>query len=159
MDHPRPTLRYVDDKDLSDAGLKLIGLEVDGRDGEKLGKVEGFIIDVASGRPYHVVVDAGGWFTHKHFLLPIGHAMLSDDEAKLIADVTKERVKRFPGFDKDRFNKLTDDDITQLDQAMAAACCPDEVVVVTAWEMGGHYRYPDWWETTFYQSPAGDRRA
>ena len=159
MDHPRPTLRYVEASDLSDAGGQLSGLEVDGSDGEKLGKVEGFIIDVASGRPYHVVVDAGGWFTHKHFLLPIGHAMLSDGGAKLIADVTKERVKRFPGFDKNRFNKLTDQDIAQLDQAMAAACCPDEVVVVTAWETGGHYRYPDWWESTFYQSPVADRRA
>jgi hypothetical protein len=158
MDHPRPTLRYVDAKDLSDTGLKLSGLEVDGRDGDKLGKVEGFIIDVATGRPYHVVVDAGGWFTHKHFLLPVGHAMLSGAGSKLIADVTAERVKRFPGFDKDTFNKLTDEDVKQLDQAMAAACCPDEVVVVAAWEMGGHYRYPDWWETTFYQAPVGDRR-
>jgi hypothetical protein len=158
MDHPRPTLRYVDANDLSEDGLKLRGLEVDGRDGEKLGKVEGFIIDVASGRPYHVVVDAGGWLTYKHFLLPVGHAMLSEAGTKLIADITKERVKRFPGFNKNTFNTLTDEDVKQLDQSMAAACCPDEVVVVTSWETSGHYRYPDWWETTFYQAPVGNRR-
>jgi hypothetical protein len=158
MDHPRPTLRYVDANDLSDAGLKLRGLEVDGRDGEKLGNVEGFIIDVASGRPYHVVADAGGWLTYKHFLLPVGHVMLSEAGTKLIADITKERVKRFPGFNKNTFNTLTDEDVKQLDQAMTAVCCPDEVVVVTAWDMSGHYRYPDWWETTFYQAAVGDRR-
>jgi len=159
MDHPRPTLRYVDANDLSDSGLKLRGLEVDGRDGEKLGKVEGFIIDIATGRPYHVVVDAGGWLTYKHFLLPVGHAMLSEAGTKLIADITKARVKRFPGFNKNTFNALTDEDVKQLDQAMAAACCPDEVVVITSWETSGHYRYPDWWETTFYHAPVGDRRA
>ena len=158
MDHPRPTLRYVDANDLSEAGLKLRGLEVDGRDGETLGKVEGFIIDIATGRPYHVVVDAGGWLTYKHFLLPVGHAMLSEAGTKLIADITKERVKRFPGFNKNTFNTLTDEDVKQLDQSLAAACCPDEVVVVTSWETSGHYRYPDWWETTFYQAPVGNRR-
>ena len=158
MNHPRPTLRYVDANDLSDAGLKLRGLEVDGSDGEKLGKVEGFIIDIATGRPYHIVVDAGGWLTYKLFLLPVGHAMLSEAGTKLIADITKERVKRFPGFNKNTFDTLTDEDVKQLDGAMAAACCPDEVVVVPSWETSGHYRYPDWWETTFYQAPVGHRR-
>jgi hypothetical protein len=157
MDHPRPTLRYVEAKDLADSGLKLNGLEVDGTDGEKLGKIEGFILDVATGRPYHVVVGAGHWFTHKHFLLPIGHAMLSSDGAKLIADVSKERMKRFPGFDMGKFEKLTDEDIKRLDESMAAACCPDEVVVV-AWETGGHYRYPEWWQESYYRVPTGSRR-
>jgi hypothetical protein len=159
MDHPRPTLRYVDAKDLSGEGLKLDGLEVDGSDGEKLGKVEGFIIDIATGRPYHIVAGAGHWFTHKHFLLPVGHAMLSSDGTKLIADLTKERVKRFPGFDKSLFQKMTDEDIKAMDAALAEACCPDEVVVVTEWEVGSHYRYPDWWQESYYQAPVGDRRA
>jgi hypothetical protein len=157
MNHPRPTLRYVDAKDLSGGGLKLNGLEVDGVDGEKLGKVEGFIIDVATGRPYHIVAGAGHWFTHKHFLLPIGHAMLSDDGSKLIADLTKERVKGFPGFDKSKFEKLTAEELKQMEDSIAAACCPDEVVVM-AWETGGHYRYPEWWQESYYSSATADRR-
>jgi sporulation protein YlmC with PRC-barrel domain len=157
MDHPRPTLRYVDAKNLSGDGLRLNGLEVGGIDGEKLGKVEGFIIDIATGRPYHVVVGAGHWFTHKHFLVPIGHAMLSDDGSKLIAELTQERVKRFPGFDKSEFEKLTDEEIKRLDEAMAAACCPDEVVIV-AWETAVHYRYPEWWRESYYPAPAANRR-
>lgn len=157
MDHPRPTLRYVEAKDLTDTGMKLSGLEVDSSTGEKLGKIEGFIIDIATGRPYHVVVGAGGWFTHKHFLLPVGHGMLNSDSSKLITDLTQEHVKRFPGFDKSKFEKLTDEDVRHMDAAMAAACCPDEVVIVT-WEAGSHYRYPDWWQETFYQSPVGQPR-
>jgi hypothetical protein len=151
MDHPHPSLKYVDAKDLDDKAVKFAGLEVDGIDGEKLGKVEGFIIDVNSGRPYHVVVGAGHWFRHKHFLLPIGHAVLDETGKTLIADITKERVERFPGFDKDKFGKLSEDDLKQMADAMAAACCPAEVVIVAAWETADHYRYPGWWDASFYQ--------
>jgi hypothetical protein len=157
MDHPRPNLRFVDGKDLSGEGLKLKGLEVDGSDGQQLGSVEGFILDVSTGRPYHVVVGAGHWFSHKHVLLPIGHAMLSSDGSKLIADLTQERVKRFPGFDKSVFEKLTEEDIKRMDRETAAAGFPDEVVVL-AWEDSGHYRYPEWWQESYYAVPAADRR-
>ena len=49
-------------------------MDVESPSGEHLGDVDGFIVDSESGRPYYVVVDAGGWFKSKHFLLPIGHA-------------------------------------------------------------------------------------
>lgn len=158
MDHPRPNLRYVAAADLADDAVKLKRLEVDGSDGEKLGRVDGFIIDGSNGRPYHVVVAAGGWFTHKHFLLPIGHAMLNSDGTKLIADLAKERVKRFPGFDPARFEQLTEADVKDLDQSMTAACCPDEVLIVTTWEFGSHYRYPDWWRESYYPSAVAKGR-
>ena len=71
MDHTRPELRYVDAPELTGTAADLAGAIVEGADGEKLGVVEGFIVDVDQGRPRHVVVSAG-WFVHKHFLLPIG---------------------------------------------------------------------------------------
>jgi hypothetical protein len=151
MDHPRPSLKYVDAKDLDDKGLKFAGLEVDSLDGEKLGKVEGFVLDVEEIRPYHVVVDAGHWFKHKRFLLPVGHVALDENRKKLIADISKDRVEQFPGFDKDEFARLSKTDLKQLEDTMAAACCPAEVVVVTTWETAGHYRYPIWWEASFYR--------
>jgi hypothetical protein len=159
MDHPRPNLRYLAAGDLADSGLNLKGIEVDSGDGEKLGKVDGFIVDALNGRPYHVVVAAGGWFSHKHVLVPIGHAMLSGDGKKLIADVAKERVKRFPGFDPGTFDTLSDDDLKELDRRMAAECCPDEVVAIATWDVGSHYRYPDWWKESYYRSEAGSRRS
>ena len=100
MDHPRPWMRYVAADDLDDDALDFDGLEVDGVSGEKLGEVDGFVIDVNSGRPYYVVVDAGGWFRSKEFLLPIGHARLDREREVLVADLTRDRVDKFPGFDK-----------------------------------------------------------
>src|SRR4051812_2305691 len=111
MDHPYPSLKYVDLKDLEDKEAKLAGLEVDGVDGEKLGKLEGVIVDVNSGRPYHAVVGAGHWFKHKHFLLPVGHVTFDEHGKKLVADITKDRVERFPGFDRDEFEKLSKDEL------------------------------------------------
>ena len=160
MKHPRPNLRYVDASDLDDKAIKFRGIEVDSIDGEKLGKVEGFIIDTLSGRPYHVVVGAGHFLTHKHFLLPVGHAMLATGNEKLIADVTKDRVKRFPGFDRDLFPKMSEEEVHILTEQLSAACCPDEVVAedVSEWETA-HYTYPTWWEADFYRPDRADRSA
>ena len=143
MDHPLPGLKYVDANDLDDSGMKFAGVEVDGVDGEKLGEVEGFVMDVAEGRPRHIAVGAG-WFMHKHFLLPIGHATLDAGGKKLVADITKERVKRFPGFDKSEFERLDPDQLAQLDATMAAACAAD-----TGASSGqhDHYQVPGWWKT------------
>jgi len=149
MDHPRPGLRYVDANDLNGSTVKFKGLEIDGMDGEKLGTVDGFILDRNSARPYYVVANAGGWFRSKRFLVPIGYVAFGAGDKKLMAGLTKERVKNFPGFDKDEFKQLTEDDLKQMDDQMWAVCCADETVVVARWEHI-HYQYPDWWEADFY---------
>ena len=92
------------------------------RSGEHLGEVDGFIVDSESGRPYYVVVDAGGWFKSKHFLLPVGHVRFDADVEALKADLTRDRVERFPGFNKDEFDKLTADDLKKFnDQTLRPA--------------------------------------
>ena len=159
MDHPRPNLRYVDAKELDDSATKLRGLRVDSNGNEQLGKVEGFIIDVNSGRPYHVVVGSGGWLRHKHFLLPIGHASLAPGNDRLIADVGKDRVERFPGFDKDEFKTMAEDELKKFDAPTMAICCPDEAPVALAtWETT-HYAYPSWWQADYYRPDRADRAA
>ena len=161
MDHPRPNLRYVDATDLDDKAITLRGLEVDSSSGEKLGKIEGFIIDSNSGRPYHVVVGSGGWFRHKHFLLPIGHVALPPGGKTLVADLTKDRVERFPGFDTDEFKKLSEADLKALDNTMSAMCCPDDVVAIelVEWETAPHLASPSWWDADFYRPDRADKAA
>src|SRR5919204_2379207 len=98
MDHPRPWLRYIDADDLDNKTITFDGMKVEDPTGEKLGDVDGFIVDISSGRPYYVVVNGGGWFRSKFFLLPIGHARLDDERKVLISDLSRERVEQFPGF-------------------------------------------------------------
>ena len=154
MDRPRPWLRYVDAADLGDADIEFEGLDVRNGGGEKLGDVDGFIIDADSGTPYYVVVDSGGWFKSKHFLLPVGHARFDPARQMFVADLERDRIDRFPGFDKDAFEKLSDEELEQIDLRTAAVCCPSDVVSSTtgAWgDRWSHYRQPDWWQSNYYR--------
>jgi PRC-barrel domain protein len=152
MDHPRSWMRYVAADDLDEGPLDFDGLEVDGIDGKKLGKVDGFIVDISSGRPYYIVVDGGGWFRSKFFLLPVGHAQLDEERKILVSDLTRDRVENFPGFDKAEFDRLSEDEITRLAARIAMTCCADETVYIDrSWIEQSHYRQPDWWETGYYR--------
>ena len=154
MDHPRPWLRYVDAGDLDDDAFDADSLDVTSTAGDKLGDVDGFIIDSATGRPYYVVVEAGGWFRSKHFLLPIGHVRHDASRHTLVADIARDRIERFPGFDKDEFAKLSDEELERIDYSIGAICCPTDA------EAGGEHRArdqwkhlatPDWWQSNYYR--------
>jgi hypothetical protein len=145
-------LRYVDADDIDDNTIDFEGMNVQSPTGEHLGDVEGFIVDSHSARPYYVVVDAGGWFKSKHFLMPVGHARFDADAEALVTDLDRSRVNRFPGFDKDEFDTLTEDDLRRLNDATCAACSVEGVAIVyaagepleKAWDRPD-FRYPDWW--------------
>lgn len=163
MDHPRPWLRYVDASDLDDSRIHFDGMKVESTLGEKLGDVDGFVIDVSSGRPYYVVVDAGGWFKSKFFLLPIGHIGLASTERSLVADITKERIDRYPGFDRGEFEKLSDAELNRMEEQIVAACCPsepiDRMATASRFDTWGHYRAPSWWDADFYRPDRADSAA
>jgi PRC-barrel domain protein len=163
MDHPRPWLRYVDADDLDDSTIDFDGLNVESPTGDKLGDVDGFIIDSSSARPYYVVVDGGGWFKSKFFLLPVGHVNLDAANRKLVADLGKDRVQRYPGFDRGEFEKLSDDELNRMDSQMMAACCPSELDTRSAstsrFDTRAHYRAPGWWDADFYRPDRADTAA
>jgi hypothetical protein len=152
VDHPYPWLKYLPADDLDDQDVDFDGMKVESPSAEDLGKVEGFIVDSESGRPYYLVVDASGWFKSKHFLLPIGHVRLDAAQKALMSDVTKERVERFPGFDLSKFDKMSADDLKQLNVETLQACTVAGVVYAysetepytAAWDRAD-FSYPDWW--------------
>jgi hypothetical protein len=152
VDHPLPWLRYVDADDLENDAIDFDGMNVQSPRGEHLGDVEAFIADSHSGRPYYVVVDSGGWFKSKHFLLPVGHVRFDSESEALVTDIDRDRVNRFPGFDKDEFERMSADDIKRLNDATCSACDIEGVAIVyaadepfsTAWERPD-FTYPDWW--------------
>jgi len=162
MDHPRPGLKYLPVKefDRQNPSTRFGEFTVKDKADEKLGKLEGFIIDVNSARPYYVVVNAAGWFRSKHVLVPIGHVALDDDSRALIADVPKERIKRFPGFDLDTFSQLTQPELDQMAAAIGGICCPDHTIepdeVLVSVDVWAHYATPTWWSMDDSQSVRDD---
>jgi hypothetical protein len=155
MDHPLPWLRYVSAGDLDDSTFDFDGLDVKNAEGESLGDVNGFVLDADSARPYYVVVDSKGWFKTKHYLLPIGHAHLDADRKMLVADLSRNHIKKFPGFDLDKFAKWTPADLDRFSRDTASACCVDVTIVTTtpaaAWHTAPHYDLPSWWDSAAYR--------
>ena len=120
---------------------------------ETLGSVDGFVVDNTSMRPYYVVVDSGGWFKSKDFLVPIGRARIDDDRDALVVDIPKARIERFPGFDRSEFERLKEEDVRRMNDAICGACHDTTVVsspgdpMASAWDRAD-YRQPGWWSTT-----------
>lgn len=150
MDHPLPWLRYVDADDVQLADISIDGMKVRNDNFEKLGSVDGFIVDSASMRPYYVVVDSGGWFKSKDFLVPVGHVRLDADRDALVLDIPKERIDRFPGFDLSAFERLGPDEIRRLNDEICIAASETPVTYApsdpfsAAWKRP-NFRQPDWW--------------
>ena len=158
MDRPLHRLRYVNADDLGDERIDFDGMHVESPTGEHLGDVDGFIVDSNSARPYYIVVDAGGWFKSKHLLVPVGHARLEADREALVTDLDRDRIDRFPGFDKAEFPKLSGGDMKRLNDEICQACTIGGVAVAystnepleAAWDRPD-YRYPDWWHAEPYR--------
>ncbi len=149
MDRPFPWLRYLDAGDLDEDRIDFDGMNVESPTGEHLGDIDGFIVDSADGRPYYVVVDSGGWFKSKDFLLPAGYARLDLDRQVLVASIDRIRIDRFPGFDTHEFEKFSREDLDRYaaafcDASVAASGAPAFEESARAWE-GPAYQRPDWW--------------
>ena len=146
-------LRYLDADDVHDDVVDYDGLDVLAPDGDKIGDLDGFIVDPEAGRVYHLVVDSGGWFSSRQFLLPVGHAQLDTTRRALIVDVTKDALGRYPEFHTDRFREFSDADLRAFENRTVAACCPDEPVddvAVGPWgyDTRRHYAQPAWWRSS-----------
>jgi hypothetical protein len=157
MDHTTyaSRLRYLDAEDVQDAVVDYDGLDVRGPNGDRLGDVDGFIVDAQAGRVYYVVVESGGWFRSNRILLPIGHVTVDVDDKALKVDVSQDALMRYPQFDEERFRAFSDEDLRQFESRMVEACCPDEAAPATdlrtwAYETRRHYTQPSWWQQVDY---------
>ena len=141
--------RYLDADDVDDAEVDYDGLDVYGPDGQKVGDVDGFIIDAEARRVNYVVIDSGGWFTSRRLLLPVGHVTLGPDRKSLRVDVTRDALGRLPEYHPERFGEFSDEELRAFERNTVVACCPDEPledVTVTSWgyDSRRHYTQPEW---------------
>ncbi len=87
-------------QEMGGEGSEICGFKVISDEGEKIGKVDDYVID-DNGRLRYVVVDYGNWFTGKRVLVPVG--MLHIDDANrevVIRGLSKEQVKSMPDYDE-----------------------------------------------------------
>ena len=78
--------------------------------GEKLGKIEDFMLDVESGRIRYAVLSFGGVLGIGNQLFAVPPEALAFDAAneRLILDVDRQRLENAPGFDRDNWPNFAD---------------------------------------------------
>ena len=139
-------LRYVDAEQLDARVLDLDGLDVRNGRNDHIGDVEGLLIDSVSGRPRYLVIDSGGWFRSRRFLLPIAHARLEEDRRALRVDFDMETINRFPEMRSDRYEALTDEELQSYDEGVWRTSGVSRPTSVDT--RGGDYNTsPTWWNT------------
>ena len=148
-------LLYLDASDINDDRVDFDDLELLDTAGQKLGDVEGFIVGRDTGRPYYVVADSGGWFSSRSFLVPIGHVRLDPGNEALRSDLDRAVIERFPEYDKDRFERMSEDEARLFNERTLTACCAKELQQRTGadryeYDKWSHYAEPDWWRSTWF---------
>ena len=88
----------------------LLGNDVYNRDGEDLGDIKEFMIDMASGKVAYAVLSFGGLLGmgDKLFAVPWAALVLDTVNKRFTLNVQKEALKDAPGFDKDRWPSMSD---------------------------------------------------
>ncbi|HRQ66574.1 MAG TPA: PRC-barrel domain-containing protein [Xanthomonadaceae bacterium] len=88
----------------------LIGNDVVNRANENLGDIKEIMLDVKEGRVSYAVLAFGGFLGmgEKLFAVPWDALTLDTAEKRFVLDVTKDRLKDAPGFDKGHWPDMAD---------------------------------------------------
>lgn len=88
----------------------LLGNDVYNTEGEDLGDIKEFMVDMASGRVEYAVLSFGGvlGMGEKLFAVPWAALELDTANKRFTLDVVKDSLQDAPGFDKDRWPSMAD---------------------------------------------------
>jgi len=98
-----PNLVNLYDNDI-DSEYQIHGYEAFDASGEKLGRIDSVIADDETMQPRYVVVDSGGWFSSKKFVVPAGDIREMDDDKRHLSfkSLTKSTLESgtYPRYDE-----------------------------------------------------------
>lgn len=160
---PRSRLRYVD---LADVRGQFSDLRVRNKADENLGRLDGFIVD-SSGRPYYLVVDSGGWFAGRRYIVPVGKADLRRSDRTIVIDIDKDTFKRYPEFHRNAFLAMSDEEARRYEWRVLEAIDPQAARgASTDWDYDRlpYYGQPTWlgsdmWGTPEWRSERAERES
>ncbi len=144
-------LRYLDAEDLDDSVLNYRDLTVRNGKSDDLGSLDGLIVEAASGRPYYFVVDSGGWFMGRRYLIPVGKASFEATRQALIVDMDRDTIKTYPEFSTTAFMSMSDDEVRRYERRVLHTINPNASASTTYWESYDRlpeYSQPDWLRPT-----------
>lgn len=89
---------------------EVIGVKVINNAKENLGKIYQIVLDKLSGQTVYLVLETGSFLGlgGKLLALPWNAIHYDKNEEAFILDISKERIKNAPGFDKDHWPNMAD---------------------------------------------------
>lgn len=89
---------------------EVIGVKVINSAKESLGKIYQIVLDKYSGQTLYLVLESGSFLGMggKLFALPWNAIHYDQDEEAFILNISKEKLKNAPGFDKDNWPDMAD---------------------------------------------------
>ena len=97
--------------------------------GDKLGGIDGVIVDGDSMQPRYVVVDTGGWFSSRQFVVPAGDIREIDDDERRVhfTTLTKQTLEsgQYPRYDASWWDTNDHEQFDQYERGVAQAYQPD----------------------------------
>jgi ferritin-like metal-binding protein YciE len=144
-------LTYVNRTDVAGKDIAFSDVRVVGAGNDDLGKVDGFVVDRSSGRPYYVVVDSGGWFTGNRYLLPINALNFDRPGRQMRSTFDKNTIKKYPKFDDSAFESSSESG-RLYEQQLLESYVPGSrgaASVNETWDYDRYeqFRQPEWWIT------------
>ena len=88
----------------------IMGDDVVNTAGEHVGDIKDLMIDVKMGSIAYAVLDFGGFLGigGKYFAVPWQSFTVDEDNKRLVLTISKERLEKSPGFDKDHWPMSSD---------------------------------------------------
>jgi ferritin-like metal-binding protein YciE len=156
-------LRYVEAAAIRDEGIDYDKLELRNNVGDDLGSLDGFVVTGDTGRPLYYVVDSGGWFVGRRYLVPIGKGRLDPATRTLVIDLDKEQIKRYPEFSTNAFLSMSEDQLRGYERRLIGATSPQASRSATYWRSYDElpeYQQPSWlhserWHASETRRPVG----
>lgn len=90
------------------------GRTVYGANNEKIGKIDGALVEEGTGKIRYFIVDVGGWFSSKQVLIPAGFAEFRGDDEVYINSLTRDYAENLESYDENRGYQY--DDVKAQDQ-------------------------------------------
>lgn len=86
------------------SGSSIIGTIVENRNGDNIGNIKDIMIDTQSGEIAYAVLSVDSGFLNlgsKYFAIPLQVLEYDFGHKRILMDITRERLERAPGFDKE----------------------------------------------------------
>lgn len=108
------------------------------RNEDKVGKIDGALVEDTTGKIRYLITDVGGWFSEKLVLVPAGLARIVGDDV-FFDSLTKAQVEAMESYDED-YQYSYDEQYQKDRQAFVADTLPNEERVDLKEE---HYNAPN----------------